>query len=128
MVSSVRTPRRPQSTYEAPLDMVLESRQTDDEKTTEKDVSTRSLYSDHTVRLYVPSCYTSSNGPPKTVIHDPTYSDTERLDNNQSVSETSGDDDDHDMLKEINSLRLDNTSLRRQLVESPISCIYFDIS
>ena len=84
------------------------------------DVSTRSLYSDHTARRCIPTRYTPSIGRPKTVIHDPTCSDTDSLGNNQSISDTFKDDDDDSMLEKINSLRQDNASLRQQLVYIPV--------
>lgn len=73
-------------------------------------VSTRSLYSDCTVRPHVPIQYTPSIQLPKTVVHDLTCSDTSGDDDGDGVS----------MLEEINSLRKDNASLRQRLVCTPV--------
>lgn len=128
VVSFARTTERAQSMYEAPTPTINHTRQSDEEKMTERltgdsgDVSTGSLYSDNTIRPYVPSRYTSSIEPPKPIIHDPIYSDIDKIPaNNQSILDTSDNDGDNSLLEEINSLRRDNASLRQQLVRSPMS-------
>ncbi|KAJ4382814.1 hypothetical protein N0V86_002038 [Didymella sp. IMI 355093] len=83
----------------------------------------------------MPTRYRPSIGPPKTDIHDPDDSDTDSLENNQSISGTSeeeeeedDDDDDNSMLNEIISLRQDNASLRQRLDRKYETWYRFNIS
>lgn len=113
-VPSVRGPLTSAYDYQRPLAETRNARSLVDEPGRS---SASSLYSDHTVRPYVPSRYTSSRVPPKAFRRSRAISQTgESLANKQLLDDASEISDEHSMLEENNTLRQELAMLRQQLV------------